>query len=80
MQPSRWAMLHDGLVYRLYLGKTGNDDAIYQFGYNPSSSDYEFGYSSIPQLNLADTPDGSNRDDFAMLHDGADYRFYYLAE
>ena len=60
---SRFAMLHDGSVYRLYLGKTGNEDAMYQFGYNPSSSDYEFGYSSIPQLTVADTPDGSIKDD-----------------
>jgi len=77
---TRWAMLHDGSVYRLYLGKTGNEDAMYQFGYNPSSSDYELGYRSIMQLNLADTPEGSFKDDFAMLHDGTDYRFYYLAE
>lgn len=77
---SRWAMLHDGSVYRLYLGKNGNEDVIYQFGYNPGSADYEFGYLSISQLSLADTPDGSFKDDFAMLHDGADYRFYYLAE
>ena len=77
---TRWAMLHDGSVYQLYLGKTGNEDAMYQFGYNPSSSDYEFGYSSISQLSVADTPVGSFKDDFAMLHDGTDYRFYYLAE
>ncbi|UCB55982.1 MAG: hypothetical protein JSW45_05495 [Thiotrichales bacterium] len=77
---SRWAMLHDGSDYRLYLGKTGNEDAIYQFAYNVSSSDYEFGYRSIDQLTLADTPEGSFTDEFAMLHDGADYRFYYLAE
>lgn len=77
---TRWAMLHDGSVYRLYLGKTGNEDAMYQFGFNPSSIDYEFGYNSIQQFSVTDTPDGSFKDDFAMLHDGTDYRFYYLAE
>jgi len=53
---------------------------MYQFGYNPSSIDYEFGFRSISQLSVADTPEGSIKDDFAMLHDGTDYRFYYLAE
>lgn len=77
---SRWAMLHDGSDYRLYLGKTGDENTMYQFGFNPSSIDYEFGYRSITQLTLADTPEDSFKDDFAMLHDGADYRFYYLAE
>jgi hypothetical protein len=77
---TRWAMLHDGSDYRLYMGKTGNEDAMYQFGYNPSSIDYEFGFRSISQLSVADTPEGSINDDFAMLHDGTDYRFYYLAE
>jgi len=77
---SRWAMLHDGSVYRLYLGKTGDENAMYQFGFNPSSIDYEFGHRSIAQLTLAGTPESSFKDDFAMLHDGSDYRFYYLAE
>ncbi len=73
-------MLHDGATYRLYLGKDGNEDAMYQFGYNAGSSDYEYGYKSILQLSLAGTPVGSYTDDFAMLHDGSNYRFYYLAE
>jgi len=77
---SRFAMLHDGSTYRLYFRARLNTFTMYQFGYNPSSIDYEFGYSSIPQLSVTDTPAGSIKDDFAMLHDGTDYRFYYLAE
>lgn len=77
---SRWAILHDGSNYRLYLGKQGNEDVMYQFAYHASSSDYEYGYNSIDQLTLVDTPISSYTDDFAMLHDGSDYRFYYLAE
>jgi len=77
---ARWGMLHDGTNYRLYIGKTGEADTMYQFAYNISSSDYEWGYVSIPQLNITDMPADSIKTDFAMLHDGSDYRFYYHSD
>lgn len=76
---SKWAMLHDGSAYRLYLGKTGDDETMYQFAYNVSSSDYEYGYNSIDVLTIADMPADSIKTDFAMLHDGSAYRFYFHA-
>lgn len=77
---SRWAMLHDGTYYRLYIGKAGEDDKMYQFAYNSASSDYEWGYKSIPLLAVTDMPSSSIKTDFSMLHDGSDYRFYYKAD
>lgn len=77
---SRWGMLHDGTNYRLYIGKTGEPDTMYQFAYNIASSDYEWGFASIPELNITGMPADSIRTDFALLHDGSDYRFYYQSD
>lgn len=76
---SRWGMLFDGSTYRLYLGKAGAEDRLYQFAFNRASLDYEYGFNSIPQLTIADMPADSIKTDFTMLHDGSDYRFYYQA-
>ncbi len=77
---NRWAMLYDGSTYRLYTGKTGALDTMYQFGFNPASSDYEWGFNSIQELQVTDMPDDSIKSNFAMLHDGSDYRFYYPSD
>lgn len=77
---SRWAMLHDGSNYRLYIGKAGSVDTMYQFAYNSASADYEYGYNSIGVLSVTGMPAGSIKTDFAMLHDGSNYRFYYGSE
>ena len=74
----RWGMLHDGSVYRHYAFKKGAEDTMYQFGFNSSTSDYEYGYRSIPMLRIENMPDNSDTSDFAMLHDRTDYRFYFL--
>jgi len=76
---NRWAMLHDGAAYRLYIGKDGAQDALYQFAFNPASSDYEWGFNSIPELQITNMPSSSIKSNFSMLHDGSDYRFYYPA-
>ena len=39
---ARWAMLHDGADYRLYLFRGSSSDTLYQFAWNGSS--YEYGY------------------------------------
>ncbi len=70
----RWAMLHDGSVYRLYAFKRGSNDRIYQFGFNGAS--YAFGHRSIPELRLIDFPADTDASSFAMLHDGSNYRLY----
>ena len=74
----RWGMLHDGSVYRLYAFKGALDNQMYQFGFNASTADYEYGYQSIPLLTLDQIPANSDVSSFAMLHDGMDYRFYFL--
>lgn len=74
----RWAMLHDGTTYRFYAFKGSSNTTFYQFGYNPSVQDYVYGHNSIPTLTVQTMPDTSDTGEFAMLHDGANYRFYFL--
>ncbi len=71
---SRWAMLHDGSVYRMYFFKSGTNDTLYQFGFNGSS--YAFGHRSIPELTLTGAPADADASSFSMLHDGSAYRLY----
>lgn len=73
----RWAMLHDGVEYRMYFGKYGDSTKLYQFAWNGVS--YAYGYNSIPVLTLDSVPSNSNTNVMNMLHDGSAFRFYYLA-
>ena len=74
----RWAMLHDGKAYRLYIGRKGNKNEFYQFAFNRATNSYEYAYNnSIPKLTLSGTPGNSARNSFVMLHDGSAYRFYH---
>ena len=73
---SRWAMLHDGQIYRLYAFRQNTQDRIYQFGFNPGTERYEWGYQSIPELRLVGMPRTATTRQFAMLHDGGMYRLY----
>jgi hypothetical protein len=73
----RWSILHDGSVYRLYFMPLGKADKLYQFGFNPNSQSYEYGYKSneiIPIINLPENTDASS---FAILYDGLNYRLYF---
>ncbi|NOQ36938.1 MAG: hypothetical protein GQ569_13785 [Methylococcaceae bacterium] len=72
----RWAMLHDGSVYRLYFFKHGSSDTLYQFGFNRELSAYQYGYQSIPILRITGAPTDVDSSRFVMLHDGRDYRLY----
>ncbi len=72
---SRWAMLHDGSTYRLFFGRL-NRSSIYQFGYNPASGDYEYGFNSIDEIAVTGFPADADRSSFKMLHDGARYRIF----
>lgn len=71
---TRWAMLHDGTTYRLYCFQTGSDTRLYQFGFDGRA--YTFGFNSITQIDITGAPADANPANFAMLHDGSDYRLY----
>ena len=77
---SRWDMLHDGEYYRFYAFRAGSNDEFYQAAYNDRTQRYEFAYQSIPILTLVGTPANSDTASSAMLYDGKDYRFYFLAQ
>jgi hypothetical protein len=74
---SRWEMLHDGSAYRIYGFRYGSNTQLLQGSWNPSAAEYQFGHNSIPQLDLVGFPATSDVGRSAMLHDGADYRFYF---
>ncbi len=73
---SRWAMLHDGKVYRLYFFRRGQA-ALYQFGFNTKTNRYEHGHQSIPQIPIVGAPGDADMSSFAMLHDGKVFRLYF---
>ena len=71
-------MLHDGREYRLFIGRKGNTQQIYQFAFNPVTNSYEYGVNgSIPTLDVTGAPPNSRLASFSMLHDGSAYRYYY---
>ena len=70
----RWAMLHDGADYRFYAFKSGSNTQFYQYAFNGAS--YAFGFNSIDELTLQGLPANTNSNNFAMLHDGSNFRFY----
>ncbi len=74
---SRWEMLHDGSAYRIYGFRYGSNTQLLQGSWNPAAAEYQFGHNSIPQLDLVGFPADSDVGRSAMLHDGADYRFYF---
>ncbi len=71
---ARWAMLHDGFDYRLYVFRGSSSDTLYQFAWNGSS--YEYGYRSIPVLTLVGSPPDVDASSIRMLHSGGAYHAY----
>jgi hypothetical protein len=74
---SRWEMLHDGAAYRIYAFHYGSNEHLSQGSWNANAQQYQYGYNSIPQLDLVGFPSNSDVGRSAMLHDGVDYRFYF---
>ncbi len=77
---SGWGMLWEDENYRFYAFSDAGHDAIAQGSWNSASGDYEFGFNSIPVIDIIGFPADTNTDDFAMLHDGDDFRLYMLRE
>lgn len=76
----RWAMLHDGESFRLYTGRRGATDELYQHAFDRGASEYRYAFRSIPRMTLEAVPPDSDESSFAMLHDETHYRFYYLGD
>ncbi len=75
-----WGMLWENDAYRFYAFSDSNHDAVAQGSYNSGSGDYEWGFASIPVIDIIDFPADTNTDDFAMLHDGDEFRLYMMRE
>ncbi len=75
---NRWSMLEDGSVYRLYFMPLGKSNKLYQFGFNPQTNAYEYGFQSAPVIPIVGLPFQEQVSSFSMLFDGIDYRLYIL--
>ncbi|KAB2918811.1 MAG: hypothetical protein F9K23_01345 [Bacteroidetes bacterium] len=75
---SSFAMLYDGASYRLYVKQLGNAELLYQAAYIPNSTEYQFGYNSIPQIPVTGFPSDADWSRWSMLYDGAAYRIYSM--
>ncbi|MDI9339571.1 MAG: hypothetical protein QM534_03290 [Sediminibacterium sp.] len=75
---SSFAMLHDGAAYRLYVRRLGNPTLLYQAAYVPGSTNYQFGYNSIPQIPVTGFPNDADFSRWSMLFDGSAYRIYTM--
>lgn len=78
---SRWAMLDDGSDTVLFVGnKDQSVNLIYAFPLKVSRATFEFGDGSLPEVPIDLIPENSDLSNFAMLHDGEDYRLYFQAQ
>jgi hypothetical protein len=73
-----FGMLHDGSAYRLYVRQLGNPKKLYQAAWVPGTTNYQFGYNSIPQFPVNDFPVDTDYSRWNMLHDGSAYRIYFM--
>jgi hypothetical protein len=73
-----FGMLHDGHAYRLYVRQLGNPKKLYQAAWVPGSTNYQFGYDSIPQIPVTGFPADTDYSRWNMLHDGSAYRIYFM--
>ncbi|MFC4263649.1 hypothetical protein ACFOWM_12210 [Ferruginibacter yonginensis] len=73
-----FAMLWDGANYRLYVKRLGFPTTLYQAAYVPGSTNYQFGYQSIPSIAITGFPANTDWSRWSMLHDGTAYRIYAM--
>ena len=73
---SRMGCLSDGANFRFYFMKKGTSDTLYQFAYNGSSTGYEYGYHSDPEISLTNIPADADSNSLAMAYEGGYYYAY----
>lgn len=77
---SRFAMLHDGQTYRLYMPDSQDQRILHQFAFDSEAGHYAYGHRSAPRVYLNRFPRDADHGRLAMLHDGTDQRaFLFLA-
>jgi hypothetical protein len=77
---TRWSIVNDRSVYRLYFMPIGRSDKLYQFGFNPSTNRYEYGYESMPVIPVFGLPFNTSVSSFSILFDGETYRLYFKSK
>ncbi len=73
----RWTMFFDGTTYRQAIGRRGNPDVLYQFGWNGSS--YAHAHASRDVVTVVGAPTDTFPNQAKILHDGSGFRLYRLA-
>lgn len=71
-----FSILYDGSYYRLYF-KSSDNFSLYQCAYNFSHQQYEYGYQSIPEIQITNSPNDMDIRSWSMLFDGDTYRLYF---
>lgn len=71
------SMLHSGGNYHAYLRKLGDPETLYQFIWQPGTTNYQWASPGwIPALDVSGFPADTDWSRWQMLHDGAAYRIY----
>lgn len=76
---SSFAMLHDGTYDRLYFQSMDPPLRLLQGALDPEQGAFVYGFSSIPEIEVVDTPAGADWTGWGMAHDGAGFRLYVFA-
>lgn len=76
VDPSRWAMLHDGTHYRLAFMARDLPARVIVFGYDPSVNRYERAFPAPTVLPLEGLPQDTDLSSFAMLRGDGIWRLY----
>ncbi|HNG61479.1 MAG TPA: hypothetical protein PKZ52_16770, partial [Cellvibrionaceae bacterium] len=55
-----------------------NAQSLNQGAYVPGTTTYQYGYNSIPNIQISGAPADTDFKRSAMLHDGSTYRLYFF--
>lgn len=77
---TKWAMLFDGIAYRLFFMSERGATELHQFAFNYGTESYEYGFNSAPVIPISGVPDDADPSRIAMLHDGVGSRLFFLSD
>lgn len=64
----------------MFAGAAANAESLNQAALNASGDTFQFGFASIPNINITNAPSDTDYNRSAMLHDGSTYRLYFFKQ
>jgi hypothetical protein len=64
----------------MLVGSTSFAESLNQAGLQSGGDTFQFGFASIPNLQISNAPSDTDYNRSAMLHDGSAYRLYFFKE